>query len=195
VITRITGAFALACLLLVGMATTASAEDVYYGASLTGAAEVGDAGGDADGSGIAAVDLNTETNEICFEITVSNIAAPTAGHIHVGGAGTNGPVVVNFDWPTTNGSGCVTSDAPTVAAIQNAPSLYYVNVHNEDYPGGAIRGQLSLASGATFTGGSAGGGELAFTGSSLTSIFAAAGGALVASGALMVRTAGKRRRV
>ena len=30
----------------------------------------------------------------------------------------------------------------TVAQILANPAAYYVNVHNADYPGGAVRGQL-----------------------------------------------------
>jgi len=34
-------------------------------------------------------------------------------------------------------------DGQTVAEILANPEDYYVNVHNAEYPGGAIRGQLS----------------------------------------------------
>jgi hypothetical protein len=40
-------------------------------------------------------------------------------------------------------SGCATVGQPVVAAILANPADYYVNVHNAEFPGGAVRGQLS----------------------------------------------------
>jgi hypothetical protein len=58
-------------------------------------------------------------------------------------AGVNGPVVVPLAPPTTGASGgCVEVDRALVRAIIKDPQNYYVNVHNTDFPGGAIRGQL-----------------------------------------------------
>ena len=111
-------------------------------ATLTGAAEVGS--GDPDGSGSALVGLSPGGNEICYSITVSGLGTPTAAHIHKGAAGTNGPVVVPFN-PPVDGSvtGCVSVDPALLKDIQQHPENYYVNVHTDEFPGGAIRGQLS----------------------------------------------------
>ena len=38
--------------------------------------------------------------------------------------------------------GCVATTQDVIDAIRNDPSNYYVNVHNEDLPAGAARGQL-----------------------------------------------------
>ena len=113
-------------------------------AQLSGAAEV-PGPGDPDGSGTAAIRLRPEQGEVCFELTASNIGAATAAHIHEGAEGVAGPVVVPLDPAPSGGSssGCV-SDVDT-ALIQNIvenPGQYYVNVHNEEFPDGAIRGQL-----------------------------------------------------
>ena len=111
---------------------------------LSGAAEVpGPA--DPDGSGTATIRLRREQHEVCFDLTVSNIGPATAAHIHEGAKGVAGPVVVPLDPAPTGGSssGCI-SDVDT-ALIQNIaqnPEQYYVNVHNEEFPDGAIRGQL-----------------------------------------------------
>jgi len=51
---------------------------------LSGAAEV-PGPGDTDGSGMATITLNPEQREVCFELTVSNIAPAAAAHIHEGG--------------------------------------------------------------------------------------------------------------
>ncbi len=119
------------------------AGDTLY-AALTGAAEVPETG-DPDGSGTANVVLNPGDNTVCFEITVENIEEPGAAHIHSGPAGTAGPPVVDFDIGNQGLSGCVDADASTIEAIQTMPADYYVNVHNAEYGGGAVRGQLGVA--------------------------------------------------
>ena len=115
-----------------------------FSTTLTGAAEV-PGPGDPDGSGTAVIRLNHGQGEVCFELEVSGIVPATAAHIHVGPADVAGPVVVGLT-PPTNGSssGCVSGVSPDLikAIIQN-PDAYYVNVHNAEYPAGALRGQLS----------------------------------------------------
>ena len=111
-------------------------------ASLSGAAEVPNPG-DPDGSGVAYLTLNQGQEIICFSISVSNIAPATAAHIHIGGAGVAGGVVVNFNVAVNGLSGCVSADTELIKTIRQSPTDYYVNVHNTDFPGGAVRGQLS----------------------------------------------------
>jgi hypothetical protein len=115
-----------------------------FATTMTGAAEV-PGPGDPDGSGTASITLNHGQTEICFELTVLGIAPATAAHIHIGGAGVAGPVVVPLAPPTSGtSSGCVTGvDPALVKAIIQSPQEYYVNVHNADFPAGALRGQLS----------------------------------------------------
>lgn len=113
-------------------------------ATLTGAAEA-PGPGDPDGSGSASLQLNRGQGEICYELAVSNIAPATAAHIHVAPAGVPGPVVVPLAPPTSgSSSACAVVDRELVKAILKDPSAYYVNVHNAEYPAGAVRGQLSL---------------------------------------------------
>jgi hypothetical protein len=110
---------------------------------------------DPDGRGRAFVD--TGRTRVCFALLWSRIGAPIFAHIHSGVAGVNGPVVVPFfDVPEEPGSppaalpeqitavgGCVSGQSAAVLRdIRRHPSAYYVNVHNTEFPGGAIRGQL-----------------------------------------------------
>ncbi len=114
-------------------------------AMLTGAAEV-PTPGDPDGSGAAAITVDQAADQVCYDLRVMNIATPTAAHIHVGVAGTAGAVVVPlFDAPDPDLSGCVTADDATTSPILANPAGFYVNVHNADFPQGAVRGQLSAA--------------------------------------------------
>lgn len=137
--------FVLMCVLLVAGVVLAGGRPLS--ATLTGAAEVSP--GDPDGSGSASLTLNSGQEEICFELAWSNIAAPTRAHIHRAPAGQNGPIVVFFfdtvianPIPVTN-SGCVDVPRDVVKEIRQNPDGFYVNIHNAEFPGGAIRGQLS----------------------------------------------------
>lgn len=129
-------------MLVAGLAVPAFGGGRPLSASLSGAAEV-PGPGDADGSGSAHLTLNQGQGEICFHIEVDDIAAPTAAHIHVGASDVAGGVVVNFDVATNGLSGCVHADGQLIKAIRQNPAGYYVNVHNADFPAGAVRGQLS----------------------------------------------------
>lgn len=111
--------------------------------SLTGAAEA-PTPGDPDGSGTASITVNPGLGEVCFELTVSDIAPATAAHIHEAMAGVPGPVVVPLTPPTSGtSSGCVSVEMELALELIREPEEYYVNVHNAEYPSGALRGQLS----------------------------------------------------
>ena len=111
--------------------------------NLTGAAEV-PGPGDPDGAGMARITVNPGQEEICFELSVSGIAPARAAHIHFAPAGQAGPVVVGLTPPTTgSSSGCVPVSRELARAIIKNPENYYVNVHNAEFPAGALRGQLS----------------------------------------------------
>jgi hypothetical protein len=142
---------ALVALALAGAASAAKLDVADHGGrplstELTGAAEVPP--GDLDGSGMATITVNPGQEEVCWEIEAAGIELPaTAAHIHVGAAGTAPPnnVVVTLSAPDVSGfsSGCTTVDRALALDILKNPEDYYVNVHNEPHPTGAIRGQLS----------------------------------------------------
>jgi hypothetical protein len=99
--------------------------------------------GDPDGFGFATVTLIESQGLVCYSLTAFGIEPATAAHIHVAPIGEPGPVVVPLDPPTEGASGgCTEADPELIAAILENPENYYVNVHNEEYPAGAIRGQL-----------------------------------------------------
>ena len=114
-------------------------------AAMTGDQEV-PGPGDPDGSGLATITLNKGQNEVCWLLEVEDIEPATAAHIHRGPAGVAGPIVVPLSPPTDGtSSGCaVLEDGSTlIDEIRSNPEAFYVNVHNEPHPAGAIRGQLT----------------------------------------------------
>ena len=135
---------ALAALAAASLAAPAFAQTTSLSAHLTGAAEK-PGPGDADGAGHATVKVDTAKPEVCYTLMVEKIAAATMAHIHKAPADTAGPVAVPLTKPDAAGKseGCV-AVAPEVAKdIAANPAAYYVNVHNAEFPPGAVRGQLS----------------------------------------------------
>ena len=131
-------AAAVALLLLVS-ASAAHSAVIHLVADLSGANEVPE--GDPDGSGFADIFIDDVALTIEWTISVADIDEPVAlAHIHAAPAGANGPVVVDFNGQLT-GSGVFDED---LAAVLADPSSFYVNVHNDAFQGGAVRGQLRL---------------------------------------------------
>lgn len=110
--------------------------------TMTGAAEA-PTQGDTDGSGTASITLNHGKGEVCYDLTVQDIQTPTAAHIHAGAAGASGPPKVTLKADAQGmWKGCVAADKALIKDIMQNPANYYVNVHNAEFPGGALRGQL-----------------------------------------------------
>jgi hypothetical protein len=108
--------------------------------------------GDADGFGLAG--FRFEGTSVAFTIMVKNIATPTASHIHRGAAGVAGPVVITLasSFPNNTASGTANASAALIDEVRHNLSGFYVNVHNADFPNGAIRAQLSDGAFAFATG-------------------------------------------
>ena len=110
--------------------------------ALTGAAEV-PGPGDPDGKGNGVVRVDRATGEICYVITTHGTAPLLAGHIHEETPGAeSGPVVLPLEQVSpTSFRGCA-QDAALAEDLLGEPGEYYLNVHNAEYPGGALRGDL-----------------------------------------------------
>lgn len=99
--------------------------------------------GDPDGTGSARITLNVGQRQVCYELEVGGIGTATAAHIHEAAAGSTGPVVVGLSAPSNGvSSGCVAVERDVIKGILQDPTGYYVNVHNAEFPSGALRGQL-----------------------------------------------------
>jgi CHRD domain len=118
------------------------AAETVLTADLAGAAD-----GDPDGSGTATITIDPAAGTACWELTAEGINPVTQSHIHVGAEGVSGDVVVPLDTDGFEGSseGCIEpmEDAAALQAIVDDPAGYYVNLHTDDFQGGAIRGQLA----------------------------------------------------
>ena len=132
---------------VVAMQSLATADVRVRQTRLLGSNEVPDPG-DPDGSGRARVRINDAKGTVCFRLSWEDIAAPTAAHIHEGTKNEAGDIVVTLFQgalpETIDGvNGCVGAQSPELLDdIQKNPRQYYVNVHSEDFPAGALRGQL-----------------------------------------------------
>jgi Cu/Zn superoxide dismutase len=133
---------ALAALVL---AAPASAKVKRLETSMTGAQETPAA--DPDARGTAKLRLDRAKKRVCFTIRVNDaVNDVVAAHIHKGGKGVAGSIVVDLITAAAPGpkfTGCTKNVARSVIrAILRHPRRYYVNVHSMDFPGGEVRGQL-----------------------------------------------------
>ncbi|HEY9406900.1 MAG TPA: CHRD domain-containing protein [Nitrososphaera sp.] len=94
-------------------------------------------------------------DSVAYSVNATNIQGVTAGHIHLGKQGENGPVVVTlfkYDSPMNEVSetGTITADkleGPLAGkqlsdlAAAGGNGTLYVNIHTEQNPNGEIRGQ------------------------------------------------------
>ncbi|MBA3431929.1 MAG: CHRD domain-containing protein [Actinobacteria bacterium] len=159
-------AAALSASLIAAFVVATQAAPAVRTAQLNGEKE--DPDGDLNGKGSARVRINTQKKKVCVSAGWRRIASPTGMHIHDAPRGENGAIVVGFfqqpgnplpdslrgaracvrgrsDDPST-GIGIIPPDGMTVREllrdIREHSRQYYVNIHNDPFPAGAIRGQL-----------------------------------------------------
>ncbi|HET8755386.1 MAG TPA: CHRD domain-containing protein [Solirubrobacteraceae bacterium] len=134
----------LAALAALVLAAPASAKVKRLEADMSGAQET--PASDPDARGTAKIRLDRAKKKVCFTIRVTNVEDVVAAHIHKGGKGVAGNIVVTLLHGPAVGSkftGCE-KNVPrgTIRAILRHPRRYYVNVHSMDFAGGEVRGQL-----------------------------------------------------
>ena len=124
---------------------TANAAVQRFSANLTGAQEEPDPG-DTNGSGSASIRMDRAKRTVCFTIRVRNIGRVVAGHIHRGRRGVAGGIEVTLideSSTRTRFTGCAEDvERGLISEMQRRPGGFYVNVHSEEFPAGAVRGQL-----------------------------------------------------
>ena len=148
-------ALALVALLLYAGPANA-AEEFKFTTTLTALNPVtGTVTGDTDATGKAEFTILPEAGLICYELEAEGITEPTepapglgSAHIHfLPGGGI--AVDLESDFTLDQGgdefksSGCVEADSEVIEAILAHPDAFYVNIHNVEFPGGALAGTLS----------------------------------------------------
>lgn len=131
------GILAATAVVLASFATPAVADDLKF--KLSGDMEVPPVSTMAAGDGTITIKPDMS---VSGKVMTSGLAG-TMAHIHIGKAGTNGPVVITLNKSGDNGwmvpEGSKLSE-PQYQAYK-AGELY-VNVHSADHKPGEIRGQL-----------------------------------------------------
>lgn len=135
-------------LMAIGLAlgfASAGAQTWTFHDMLSGSQEV--PSNSSPATGMAMGTYNQATNVLQIMVTASGFTGNlTAGHIHRGAVGVNGPVVVFLTNTSTDPRVWNSTNTFTLTEAQEADflaGLYYVNLHTATFPGGEIRGQLN----------------------------------------------------
>jgi hypothetical protein len=134
------------------------AQEQRFTAQLTGQVEVPPTNSQATGM----AEFTVVGQSIEYTVNASNIQGVTAGHIHAGKPGENGPIIATLfenDSPANKVSetGSITADTGAFQYVTDLTTPMndgetYVNLHTEQNPDGEIRGQImSTSSGGSPT--------------------------------------------
>ena len=138
------GAAALAGAGMAAGAAQAQNNLAYIGTALFGEEEVGHKGAGEDATGDFSAELDLKAGRMCYMLEIQGLEGFTAAHLHEGRKGANGPPVVTLQLLGDDGEDvCVDVDPELLKKIARREDAYYVNVHTEAFPEGAIRGQLN----------------------------------------------------
>ena len=131
-----------------------ASRSVTYVARMTGAQET--PANNTKGTGTATFTL--DGTKLGYVVTIDGLSGPpTMAHIHIGAMGVAGPPVYTFAIkPNAGTSGTIsegtidlTKDASTGVSGDSLKMLLntgkaYVNVHSKNFPGGELRGQVTM---------------------------------------------------
>jgi hypothetical protein len=107
-------------------------------------AGAGTCGAGGTGTGTGAISFDDTTNTLSWTISWSGLSAPaTLAHFH-------GPALPNQNAGIQVGIGVASNPAVGAAVISAGQAsdllagLWYVNIHSSNFPGGEIRGQVTV---------------------------------------------------
>lgn len=116
-------------------------ETLFFDAFLDGNQEVPAVTTDAEG--VAAISVSNDLTTLFYDVVVDGLSGPITGiHLHGGGAGSNGDVLVDLSGSIDGNR--VVGNAPMKVDLLNQMLRggIYLNVHTEENPAGEIRGQV-----------------------------------------------------
>jgi hypothetical protein len=114
--------------------------DATFRVNLAGKNEV--PAGAPNGSAVAVISIHGKQAQLCWKFSaLKHVKAPLVAHIHADPAGKSGPIVLPLG-NKFSAAGCTGATRTLLATIEKTPRVYYVNIHNRRYPGGAVRAQL-----------------------------------------------------
>ncbi|MFF8713964.1 CHRD domain-containing protein [Streptomyces sp. NPDC015184] len=108
----------------------------------------GSAAGAKEGKAVALIKVKGD--RVTFALTWNGIGRPTRGHLHQGQAGSNGGVKAELfgtamPASVNSAAGQTTmSSAALARRLRTDPGGFSVDLHSEEFPGGAVRGRLRL---------------------------------------------------
>lgn len=128
--------------------SAASSEPTLYSFNLSGANEVPPNQSTSTGTCVGTLNAARTQLVVACAHTVTN---PSGGHIHVGPAGVNGPIICQDDTPASPLQITCAMDADRLASL-DAGNLY-VNIHSlPNFGAGEIRGQIAAAASSSQAG-------------------------------------------
>lgn len=133
----------LSLIALSALCSPAQAEEVALMTTATGAQEV-PGPGDAKAVGVLILKADADLGKVCYNVSLDASETLTGAHIHLGGTGVAGPVVLPLTLPTSAMSKtCVDADKALISKMIANPGNYYFNAHSATYKDGALRGQFA----------------------------------------------------
>ncbi len=99
-------------------------------------------GGSPNGSALAMINVYPPKGELCWQFTqLVNVPSPTVARLfrNFPGATGEGGYFLGHKYSP---SGCIKVESVVLELIVDKPEQFFVNIHNRQFPGGAVRGPL-----------------------------------------------------
>lgn len=103
-----------------------------------------DPAGNTAATGIVELSFDSANNLICYNLNVDGLGEPWRTHIHVGGLGVKGGIIVDFDEQFNGDIGCVDVNPVDMQSVLSDTSGHYFELHEPETEF-TIRAQLSEA--------------------------------------------------